>query len=363
MERTSSYQLSALIILFQIGSTSLFLLASDAERDAWVATSVAMLAGLALLVFVTLPIQRMEPRGNLIDMFIAYLGRYAGTALAFAYIPYFCYKSIRNLREYGDLMIIYLLPNTPLSVIMFILILLSGYAVYQGVEVFFRLVEWLLPLILIIYISLIFMIISSDVMDLHRLQPILEKGLKPVVSAALPEVVSFPFGEMVVFLMLWSFYNGKRQLSKITLASYLFAGAFILFTHIAIICSMGVFSTVSTMPFMMAVSFVQMTELLDRMDPFVALLLFAGVFVKQTTYYLAAVLAVSALFKMNRRRAIIPVGAIIYFGSFLFRSHMAQVWFGFKYNLKYHFPIFQIVIPIVLLLVMYAKKSRMRERL
>ncbi|MBB3113056.1 spore germination protein KB [Paenibacillus phyllosphaerae] len=363
MERTSTFQLTALIILFQIGSTSLFLLASDADRDAWMATLIAMIAGLALLAFVTLPIQHMEPRKNLVEILKSYLGRYVGTALAFTYILYFCYKSVRNVREYGDLMIIYMLPNTPLFAIMLILVLLSGYAVYQGVEVFFRLTEILLPIILLIYITLIIMLTSSELMDLSRLQPMLEKGIKPVVKAAIPGVISFPFGEMVVFLMLWSFYNGERPMSKVSILSYAFSGLFILITNISIISSLGPLSTVSTMPFMLGTSYLQITELIERMDPFVALLLFAGVFVKQTTYFLAAVLTASTLFKVKRRVMILPIGAVIYIGSFLFQSHMAQVWIGFKYNLKYHFPIFQIAIPILLLLIMHMKKHRMRERL
>jgi len=146
------------------------------------------------------------------------------------------------------------------------------------------------------------------------------------------------------------------------LFSYLFAGVFIVITNIAIIGSLGPVSLISSIPFMMGTSFVQIASIIERMDPFVALLLFTGVFMKQTTYFLAATLAASRLLKLRHRTMILPVGMVIFGGSLLFRSQMAQVWVGFKYNLKYHFPIFQIAIPLLLLLIMLAKNRRMKVR-
>lgn len=362
MVQYSRFQLSALIILFQIGSSSLFLLASDVKRDAWIATLFAMLVGFALLALVTLSIQKLAPRQNLVDILLAYFGRYAGTVVAISYVLYFSYKSIRNFREFSDLMIVYLLPHTPLTVVLLLLILLSAYAVYQGVEVFFRLAEVLLPVVLVVYCSLILLLIGGDIVHLERLLPMMEDGVRPVFDAAIPEVISFPFGEMVVFLMLWQYYDDRKTLSRVTLFSYLFAGVFIVVTNMAIIGSLGPVSLISSIPFMMGTSFVQIASIIERMDPFVALLLFTGVFMKQTTYFLAATLTASRLLKLRHRTMILPVGMVIFGGSLLFRSQMAQVWIGFKYNLKYHFPIFQIAIPLLLLLIMLAKNRRMKVR-
>ncbi|MCR2805673.1 GerAB/ArcD/ProY family transporter [Paenibacillus soyae] len=363
MEKISHYQLASGIILFQIGSSSLFLLASNAKQDAWIATSIAMIAGFCLLLFVTLPIQKMEPGKNLVQILQTYMGKYAGAIIAAAYILYFSYKSIRNVREFGDLMIVYLLPNTPLSVILLILVFLSGYAVYQGLEVFFRITEFLLPIVVFIYAALILTLLSSGIVHFERLEPLLEHGIKPVFDAAIPEVISFPFGEMVVLLMFWSHYNNKPNMSRVTLASYLFSGVFIIFTNMIILASLSATSFLIAIPFMMGTSFIQIAGIIERMDPFVAILLFTGVFIKQTTYFLAAVLACSELFKMKRRKALIPIGALIFIGCLLFRSHMEQVWTGFKYNVVFHFPIFQIWIPAALVLVMLLKKYFKRARI
>ena len=141
MERIGQAQLAALIIQFQIGSSPLFLLASQAGQDAWISVFVGMVCGLLLLIGVTLPIHRLEPDKNLADMFCKYFGKGVGSLFVVSYIVYFCYKAVRNVREFGDLMGMYLMPKTPISIIMIIFLMMAAYAVFHGIEVFARITE------------------------------------------------------------------------------------------------------------------------------------------------------------------------------------------------------------------------------
>lgn len=186
-----------MIILFQIGSSPLFLLASEAGSDAWISVFIGMLCGMLLLIAVTLQVHRKAPGLNLVEIFNSTFGKVAGSLFGVSYIVYFCYKAIRNVREFGDLMILFLLPTTPLWFIMFVFLILAGYAVYQGVEVFARIAEILLPIIILLYVGLFIMIYCTGLFDIHRLQPVMDNGLKKVAGAAIPGLISFPFGEMV----------------------------------------------------------------------------------------------------------------------------------------------------------------------
>ncbi|MBD3920863.1 GerAB/ArcD/ProY family transporter [Paenibacillus sp. PR3] len=352
-------QLASTVILFLIGSSSLFLLGGNADRDAWISVIIGMLAGLLLLSCVTLQIQKLEPDRNLIEIFKLYFGRIIGFMFGFIYIIYYCYKCIRNVRELADLSIMYLLPDTPLSMIILMICLIGGYAVIGGPGVFFRMVEVLLPILVMIYVVLFILLLSAGLIDLGRLLPILEKGFKPVWDAAMPEIISFPFGEMVLFLMFWRYTaeDGDGTVMRMTIKGYIFAGAFITIMNIITIGSLGQFAGWSVVPLLQATTFVQLGNILERIDPLVSLLLFSAVYVKLTAYYLGASIAFAYLFRVKLRIAAIPVGIGIYVGSFWFRSYMHQVNVGFESNLKFHFPIFQIVIPIVLLLVMLMRKK------
>lgn len=144
-EKISAGQLASIVILFQIGSSSLFLLASEAKHDAWISVAIAMILGMGMLFFVTMPIQNRAPHLDLMEMLNRYFGKYLGFTLGLAYIVYFIYKSVRNVREFGDLVILYLLPGTPLDIVMIVLLVVGAYAIIQGIEVFFRVGQLVLP--------------------------------------------------------------------------------------------------------------------------------------------------------------------------------------------------------------------------
>ncbi|MDF2923743.1 MAG: spore germination protein [Paenibacillaceae bacterium] len=362
MEKISLYQLAAMVILFQIGSSPLFLLASEAKQDAWIAVLVALLCGGMLLYFVTLAIQRQEPGKNLIEIMYQYFGRFFTQLFAWPYVIYFVYKSVRNVREFGDLMIEYLLPQSPLPVITAILMLVSAYAVYMGVEVFFRMAEVLLPIVAVMYFLLMMMALADGLIHLNKVLPILADGIKPVLSAALPEVISFPFGEMVLFLMFWKYANTREGIARTTLVSYFMAGIFLVFTNALIVFILGpVLATAGGIPLLLIASFIQIGNVVERMDPFVGILLFTGVMIKQTAYYMGAVLALASIFNKSRRFMLAPAGVAIYIGALLFQSFMQQIRVGFEYNVKYHFPVFQIAIPALLLLVMKIKGGQQQN--
>jgi spore germination protein KB len=333
----------------------LFLLASEAGTDAWLSVFIGMLCGMAVLIAVTMPIQRKTPGKNLSEIFTGTFGRVAGSLFGVAYVVYFCYKAVRNVREFGDLMILYLLPTTPLWFIMFVFLAIAGYAIYQGIEVFARIAEILLPIMFIVYIALFVMIFCTGIFDYQRLLPMLDDGMKKVADAAIPELISFPFGEMVLFLMIWKYASPSDRTARTTLFSYLFAGTFITLTNIVIVGSLGTLSDLSVIPLMQVVNLVQFANFVERLDPIVALLLFTGVFMKMTAYFFGTTIMFSQVFRMNRRKAVIPVGVLIFMGSLMFRSYMQHIWFGFEKNVKLHFPIFQIGIPVFLLLAIMIK--------
>lgn len=352
-------QLTSTVILFLIGSSSLFLLGGNADRDAWMSVIIGVLAGLLLLSCVTLQIQRLEPDRNLIEIFKLYFGRIIGFVFGFIYVIYYCYKCIRNVREFADLSIMYLLPDTPLSMVILMICFIGGYAVIGGPEILFRMVEILLPILFMIYIVLFILLLSAGLVDLNRLLPMLEQGFKPVWNAAIPEIISFPFGELVLFLMFWRYTaaDDYKVVTRMTIKGYVFAGAFITLMNVVTIASLGQFASWSVVPLLQATTFVELGNILERIDPLVSLLLFSAVYVKLTAYYLGASIAFSYLFRISIRISAIPVGIGIYFGSFWFKSYMEQVNVGFERNLKFHFPVFQIVIPIVLLLIMLIRKK------
>lgn len=353
MERISQKQLAAMIILFEIGTTPLFLLAGDAKQDAWLSVLIALICGSVILYMITLSIQKLEPDKNLIEICLAYLGKPIGLAVSWIYVLFFLYGSVRNVRETGDLLNEYLLPESPLYFVSGIILLISVYAVFSGIEVCFRLAETLLPLIMAIYFLIMTMFILVGMVNVQELAPVLGNGIKPVISAALPEVISFPFGEMVVFLMFWKHTDNKPRAFSVTMKAYWAAGFFLVLTNALVICMLGPkLAGAGGIPLLLAAGMVRLARIVERIDPLVAILLFLGVQFKQTLFYLAGVMALAAIFKTSYKKMILPAGIAIYVPAMMFRSLMQHINVGFKWNVKYDYPVYEVVIPLILLVVM-----------
>ncbi|WP_372662239.1 endospore germination permease [Cohnella sp.] len=352
MERISKYQLAAMIILFQIGSTPLFEIGIKVGRDAWLVAIAGMLLGL-LLLFLFLAIQRKEPEKNLSQLLNHYFGSFVGKFVILVYALWFTYEAMRNLRDFGDLTLLTILPRGPISLIMLVMLTLSIYAIYKGIEVFFRFAEFILAGVLGFYFILLIMQLISGVVYWDNLLPILENGIQPVFKESLT-AVWFPFGQMVIFLMFWSYLKEKKGLGKTSIRSFFVSGVVIITSNIMNLIVLGPqLAGISTVPLLQSVQLIQIAEVFERFDALVILLFYAGIFIKATLWYLAAVLGLSQLFNTDYRRFVLPVGAIMYAASFLPRSWQSHLEFGkivadqFKVNL-----IFIGVIPFILFIVM-----------
>ncbi|MBD0383525.1 GerAB/ArcD/ProY family transporter [Paenibacillus sedimenti] len=362
MERISKYQLGAMIILFQIGSTPLFELGIRANQDAWLVVFTSFLLGL-LLLFLFLAIQHREPEKNWSQLLIQYFGSFAGKFVLLLYALFFAYESMRNLRDFGDLTLMTILPRGPISLIMLIMLTISIYAIYKGIEVFFRLAEFIVVGVLSFYLILLIMQFISGAVHWNRLFPVLENGLQPVLRESVAHTVWFPFGQMVIFLMFWSYLNEKKEMFKTSIRSFFISGIVILIANIMNLVVLGPELTgISTVPLLQSVQLIQIAEIFERFDALVILLFYAGIFIKATLWYLAAILGLSQLFHTDYRRFALPVGAVIYITSLLPRSWQSHLEIGDIIADQFHVnKIFIGIIPAVLFFVMLIR-GRLKRR-
>lgn len=199
MQQIGKSQLSVFIIVFLIGSTPLFELGIKAKQDAWIAMILAAIAGL-LLAVMYVHIQKRSPESELAELYIMHFGRYLGGFVGLLYALWFAYESMRNVRDVGELTVMALLTSTPRWIIMLLIISVAAYTVSKGLEVFVRVVQLLFPIAAISYGFLLVLLFITRLPQITNLLPILENGLLPVMKVAFPDLLSFPFGQMVVFV-------------------------------------------------------------------------------------------------------------------------------------------------------------------
>ncbi len=360
MKRISKNQLISLIILFEIGSTTLFPLGIKAKKDAWIAIFIAMLFGLVLLWFYT-ELQKNYPEKNLAEIIMILLGKYVGRVLVFVYAAYFIFVATRIIRSFGELMVFTFLKRTPLEYIVGIFILALVFLIFKDLEVIARSSEIMMPVVVLSIICVFTLIGISGQVDLKGITPVLENGFMPIFKAAFPLVVTFPFGEMVVFLMYWCFVCEKQSSRKVSMLSIVFSGFVLMITLIILISVLGVSSTESaTVPLVQVIKLISIGGIIANMDAIGIIFIFVGGMYKAILFLYAGITALSFLFKLEQHKWIITILVSIFTfwiavyqeQNYAIRQHIAL-----KITPQYiHIP-FQIILPIMLLMITWLKKK------
>ncbi|MGG1555885.1 GerAB/ArcD/ProY family transporter [Paenibacillus ferrarius] len=357
MDRTSNYQLAVMMILFEIGSTPIFALGSSAKQDAWLAMLAAAIVGFILLNMF-LFIQNKAPNEDLIGLLRLCFGKWAGTGIGILFALYFAYESMRNVRDFGEIANLTLLKVTPKSVTMSVIVLLAIYAISMGIRTLFHITEALLPIVMISYMLLTFLIFLAKLVQPGNLLPVLEHGIAPVLKAAFPDIISFPFGQTVIFFMLWHLIPDKQKMKRFSLISYTIVALFLVSMNMLNIMVLGVtINSLSILPFLQAVQLIEVGNILERLDVMVTLLLFLGLFVKMMTFCCGSVYAFAHLFpRIPRGVWLILVSTVIYATSFTEPNYTVHAWIGLVVVVKKVFPIFQIVIPVIMFFILLFRK-------
>ncbi|MDV3428031.1 MAG: spore germination protein, partial [Bacillota bacterium] len=146
MVHISKHQLFTLMFIFEIGSTTLFALGIEAKQDAWLAILIALFIGLGF-VWIYTQLQKSFPHKDFVDLITSISGKTLGLPLAFLYLLAWLRGVSRNLREFGELIILTTLPNSPLWIICLLFLAVSVYTLLKGMEVLARISEIILPII------------------------------------------------------------------------------------------------------------------------------------------------------------------------------------------------------------------------
>jgi spore germination protein (amino acid permease) len=360
MIRLSKHQLFTLMFIFEVGSTTLFALGISAKQDAWIVILLALLIGLGFIWIYT-ELQNAFPDRNYVQIILAILGKKFGIPFILLNVLGCIWHCARNLREFGELIIITTLPETPLWVILFVFLSVSIYAMLKGVETLARVSEMVMPVILIFIISLYVLVYISGDVDFKKLTPVLGNGVKPVLKV-LPEVVMFPFGEMFVFLMYWNYANEKNVVRKTAMKAVLWSGILLCLSLIIYITVLGPkYASIATIPLVETIRLVNIGNIISNIDAIGVIIIFLGGFFKMSIYLNAIVLILTTLFKIKNYKLIVILASIfMLWFSIVFEPSYAYHQWMFPFDARYFAIAYCNILPLLLLIIYWIKKKRVQ---
>jgi spore germination protein KB len=271
------------------------------------------------------------------------------------------YTAARVLRDFGEMLLTFAYLDTPLFIVNALLMLVIIYAVSKGIEVVARTGELFFVFIYFLAITGFFLIVFSGLIDLNNLKPILEHGIVPIARVVFTQTLYFPFGEAIVFSMIFPYITKRKSVKKIGLFAIGLSGINLAITMAINIGVLGVdLTSRSQFPLLSTIQSIQVAEFLERLDVFFMISLVICIFFKVSIYFYASVASTAVIFKIKEpSKLTYPMGMVVLFMSVTIASNYAEhLKEGLEFVTRYLHPFFLIAIPLLLLGIAFLKNRK-----
>ncbi|ARK30701.1 GerAB/ArcD/ProY family transporter [Halalkalibacter krulwichiae] len=361
-EKISLWQLYILITIFSIGTAVVVGAGEEARQDLWIAELIAASVGVMIVYSYYYLITKADQR-NLYDMLTYTLGKVIGNMICILYALYFLYIASRNIRDFGELMKVTILPVTPVEVISIVMMFPVLYTVYLGLEVLARVTEIISPYIIGILIVVGVLLFFSGELQFSHLLPILGDGFRPVLNALFPTLITFPYGEVIVFTVIMTAVTRFTYTGKVGIAAIATSGILITFSNVIQVATLGVDLKVRTLfPLMTAAREIMLMQFIDRVDILVVFILMCGVYIKVSVFFYAGLKGIEYVFKIPYQKFIFPVISLIPFFAVLSSNNIVEHFEEGLQIVPYilHLPM-QFGIPLLLFVIILMKKRKKNQ--
>ncbi len=354
--KISNYQFFTILTGFLIGSTAILNPSAGAKQDAWLAFLFALIGGI-LLISMYVTIARLNPSKTLIEILRICFGNVIGTIISILYIWYFIHLAALVLRNFGEYFTVVNYPETPICFIIFCFIVVIVYAVRRGIEVIGRISEIFILLLVINVVFVFFTLIS--IFDVENFKPFLASGMGPIIKTAF-SILTFPFGEAVIFLMILPHVNNQKKMYKTSIMVCLLIG--ILFITVISRNIMVLGADMASRDVFPSHIVYRLIPGLD-LDPIVDVNFIMAGIVKISICMYAGITGISRLFGLrNYKTFVIPVASFVLpLSIWVYGSIMEMMEWAIDIWPIYSIP-FQFVIPFILLVISFFRNKQAENK-
>lgn len=342
---------AAILLLFSITAKVFLAFPRIIARQAGTAGLVSVLLGgtimMTAVLFFSL-LARRFPQKNMVDIAKFLLGPYLGALFVLPLNLYFLFDTSIVLREFSETIATAVLPRTPLSVIVFLFVVLMAYSAYGGIEGIGRTAIVMRTFIVVFMAAII--LLSYPRIVLGRLLPIFGDGL-PSIIKSLPVSLS-SYSEVIFLGLILPYIRPTRNVLKAGLMGIM-SSALILSLFCAI--SWATFSEPLTaylaFPFLDLTRLISFGHFLQRADVFFIFLWYFTAALKLSIGFYAFLLSLAEFLQLKGFRPLIFISAILtYAVSFLFPNLITSFWIDQMFLTRYTF-VLSLTLPLVLWII------------
>lgn len=238
--------------------------------------------------------------------------------------------------------------------------LIIGYILYLGIEILGRTTEIFTPYSAVFLILLIIFLFASGNLSITKIQPVLARGILPIVKAIFPIEVSRPYGEMLVMTCIFPLITNVKWRKKSVLASVAVSGFLLTIATLIIILSLGInTSSRATFPLLSTTRLISIGEFIERIDALAVFIIILGIVIKSSIFIYSGLKGLEYIFKQPYRFYVVPIICLIsmfsIFISMEINDHVREGAVVVPYLL--YIPL-QFAFPCFLLFILLIKKVK-----
>ncbi|MGR3762898.1 GerAB/ArcD/ProY family transporter [Rossellomorea sp. NS-SX7] len=356
----SVLELCSMMLLFLTGSTIVVGLNFGAREDSVLAVVIEISFGIVLFYFYLLLVKRSSWK-EFVPLLEMGFGSLPAKLIAIVFSFYFLYIAARVMNDFAFFTTQFLYPNAPKWIASISFLIVVGYCIMLGIEAVARSAFILMVFLLMITGGLWLLGFFSEEFQATYLLPLFSQGWEPIKKMIFPTGLTFPYGELVVFLVLLPLCNNKDKLHTCVWIPIVTAGLIIMVTMELIIGILHApFANTYYFPFAKAMELVTYLGIVEHLEIFTYLLLLGGGFMKVAIFIYAAQAVLTQLFKLNQKSwHVIVLMAAVYLLSLHRSGDIAEhLHVGLKLVPYYlHIPI-QFVLPLLLGIVVFIRTRK-----
>jgi len=320
--------------------------------NSWLAVLAATIPGLLLIQMYHYIVQKStQPFPLILD---EHLGKTLGRIVGVFYIPFFILVCSYTLRLFIEFMKMNVLPATPISVFIGVLLLVGFVAIKTGLNNIARVLE---PITLVgfSFSIIILMIALFNNFHVDRILPIGYMNIRSFGEATL--FATFVLGKMMPVLTLAFFIDNKGKSQPLMRYVLLTFVPLITLTTMTIIITRGILPALSlTFPVFSTIRLARIGAFIQNLDIFFVAIWIFGIFGAVTIPWFMTCYVTQQVFNLRDYRFVAAPTAILigYLSILISRNNLEIIIWGSQI-IPWVYDLFFIVIPFILFVIVLFK--------
>ncbi|MFC4617110.1 endospore germination permease [Camelliibacillus cellulosilyticus] len=293
----------------------------QSRQDGWIAAIVGTILGL-IGILSLVKLSQAFPGLTLIEILFKHFS-WPGKVMGVLYLIYFfimvCLAGRLFVEAYKTVM-----ERTPMWAFLAVILLLTAFIVYSGLETLGRLNQVMLPVLVIIAIVVVFLTMGGN-KDYSNLLPIFGNGLKPVSFGSL-SVMGW-FGEFVIMGMVLPYVQRPKKLVKTGIGVAIVTLIFFLGPITGPVALFGAEQAAKMVfPTFSEVRYINIGAVINRFDTIAVLFWTVGLMIRISLFYYGLSLGIAQAFGLKSYRPlVVPLGWLIGVGAVLYAQNYAEL--------------------------------------